>query len=90
MNNYNGDDVEHWTVDKKIPLALIMAILMQTIAGVWWAATTTARLQAVEITQNKNMDLAERVIRLEIQLQTQTNILEDIRDELREKNASKR
>lgn len=91
MNDYNGDDVatEHWTVDKKIPLALIFAILLQTIAGVWWAATTTARLSVVESSTLKAQDLTERVIRLEVGQQTQTELLKDIRDELKT-NANKR
>ena len=38
----------HWTVDRHIPLALIMAILFQTAVGVWWAATMQARVNALE------------------------------------------
>lgn len=93
MNNYNesGEEVatEHWTVDKKIPLALIFAIMLQTIAGVWWAATTTARLSVVELSQSRSQDLTERVIRLEVGQQTQTELLKDIRDELKT-NATKK
>ncbi len=30
---------DQWHLDKRVPIALIFAILAQTIAGVWWAAT---------------------------------------------------
>lgn len=35
---------ERWHVGKEIPLVLIFAILSQTVAGVWWAATQSAKL----------------------------------------------
>ena len=40
---------EHWSVDKKIPLALICAIVAQTCAGVWWASALNTRISSVEI-----------------------------------------
>lgn len=30
---------DQWHLDKRVPIALIFAILAQTVAGVWWAAT---------------------------------------------------
>lgn len=39
---------EHWSVDKKIPLALMLAILAQTGAGVWWASALNTRVTSVE------------------------------------------
>jgi len=40
---------EHWKVDKKIPLALVMAILVQTGAGLWWASSINTRVATVEV-----------------------------------------
>lgn len=37
-----------WMLDKRVPIALILAILTQTAAGVWWAASQTARLDTAE------------------------------------------
>jgi len=78
-----ADGNSHWTVDKKIPLALIFAIMLQTVAGVWWAATTTSRLDTVEKRVDRGADLKERVIRLEVISQNQTVILQEILTELR-------
>ena len=37
-----------WTLDKKVPIALILAIVGQTAAGVWWAASISARVDVSE------------------------------------------
>lgn len=33
-----------WRVAKDIPLALIIAILVQTAGGIWWMAQTTSKI----------------------------------------------
>ena len=33
---------DHWTLDKRVPLALVLTIILQTAGGVWWAATLTS------------------------------------------------
>lgn len=38
-----------WVLDKKVPIALILAILGQTAAGVWWAASISARVEQGEV-----------------------------------------
>jgi hypothetical protein len=37
-----------WHLDKRVPLALIFAIAVQTGTAIWWAATTTGRISNVE------------------------------------------
>lgn len=32
-------DQEHWTVDKRVPLALVVTILIQSAAAIWWASS---------------------------------------------------
>lgn len=39
---------EHWTLDKKIPLAIILALLAQGGGLAWWAATLEGRLSMAE------------------------------------------
>lgn len=45
-----------WQLDKRVPLALILAILAQTAGGVWFAAKQDAR---VEVLENKTRYLVE-------------------------------
>lgn len=39
----------HWTVDKRIPLALIFTLGTQTAAAIWWASGMSARVEQTEI-----------------------------------------
>jgi hypothetical protein len=36
----------HWTLDKRVPLAFIMAIVLQTAGALWWASTMAATVQS--------------------------------------------
>mgnify|MGYP003501698757 FL=1 len=42
------DDAAHWSVDRKIPIAVILAILVQTAGGVWWLSSINSRVNALE------------------------------------------
>lgn len=76
---------EQWHLDKKVPIALIFAILIQTAGAFWWAATITSRVDNLESKVDITADLKERVIRLEEQTKITNSLLKDIRDELRSK-----
>jgi Tfp pilus assembly protein PilN len=61
----NGYDDRHWHLDKRVPIALIITILMQTVGIVWWAASLSERVTALE---NRFQDLRThqgRIVRLE-------------------------
>ena len=38
---------DRWHVGKEIPLALIMALVVQTGGWIWWAATQSAKLDTL-------------------------------------------
>ena len=80
---------EQWHLDKRVPLALIFAILMQTIAGVWWAATLQgtvndlARRQQVSETKadgdgDEARIFADRLARMEERSTAQSDALRRI------------
>jgi hypothetical protein len=54
-----------WHLDRKVPLALIVAIAAQTSAVSWWAATLSARVDLLERQVVAIGPQAERIIRLE-------------------------
>ncbi len=39
---------ERWHLDRRVPIALILALFIQTVGVVWWAATTDARVGQLE------------------------------------------
>ena len=61
MNDTTADSP--WMLDKRVPIALILAILAQTAAGVWWAASQTARLDTAEkrvfVLESNDMKMTE-------------------------------
>ena len=39
---------EQWHLDKRVPVALILALCLQGGAGIWWASAANSRLADVE------------------------------------------
>lgn len=60
-----GDDKEPWHLDKKVPIALIVTILFQTGAALWWASKLDSRLGVVERHATEVADHPARIVRLE-------------------------
>ena len=67
-----ADKHEHWTLDKKIPIAIILALLAQGGTLAWWAASLEGRVGAagqaiIELKSKDGEQRAdrERSIRLE-------------------------
>jgi hypothetical protein len=55
----------HWHLDRKVPIALILALGAQTSAVSWWAATLSARVDLLERQVLAIAPQSERIIRLE-------------------------
>ncbi|QEN88239.1 hypothetical protein FZC33_18860 [Labrys sp. KNU-23] len=64
---------EHWSVDKKIPLALVITLLIQTGGVVWWSSQLNSRVTVIE----------ERNLKLEVEI----GKLKDGSSEVRERFA---
>lgn len=68
-----------WQLESKIPLGIIIAIILQTLTAIWWAAKLDSRVVMQEEWCQKNQQLAEKVFRLEeriISLHEELNDLE--------------
>lgn len=71
MDDYMADDTQHkegWHLDKRVPLALIFAIVVQTAGMVAWFTTLGNRVTAVEAWQEKNDATRDRLTAIETQL----------------------
>ena len=55
----------HWHLDRRVPVALIVTIIMQTIGIVWWAASISARVQVLERRLDEARSNQNRIVRLE-------------------------
>ena len=68
-----------WQWDRKIPIGLVVAMILQTLTAIWWAAKLDTRVVMQEERFQKNQQLAEKVFRLEeriISLHEEINELE--------------
>lgn len=77
----------HWTVDKRIPLALIFALGTQTAAAIWWAAGMASRVEQAEnrVTVLEAQKAGERLAVLESRIgdvKVQLNRIEEKIDRL--------
>lgn len=59
------DSDRHWTLDKKIPLALILMLCIQSGTAIWWAAKTDTRITALEASKIEAAPQADRLTRVE-------------------------
>lgn len=71
---------EPWHFDKKVPIALIVTIVVQTVAVVWWASGIHHRVATVEAMQ---FVLASRTTSIEAASRTEVSAL---RTELQTRN----
>ena len=71
---------EPWHFDKKVPIALIVTIVVQTVAVVWWASGIHHRVATVEA---MHLVLASRTTAIEAASRTELSAL---RAELQARN----
>lgn len=78
---------DHWTLDKRVPIAMIGTYILSTAGFIWWIATFTAttdqRLTAVERAQVTTSNQGDRLTRVEVKLETAIDGIGEIKGMLR-------
>ena len=54
-----------WHLDRRIPIAFVFVIAIWTTAGIWWAATQSARMDTIEQWIADNKSVIERLAVIE-------------------------
>jgi hypothetical protein len=78
---------EPWHLDRKVPVAIILTVALQTVGIVWWAASLSSRVEqhAAQIDALRSAETAraiedrrisEGLARLDERLKSQTEILQ--------------
>lgn len=74
-------DKPHWTLDRRVPVTLILTLAVQTASVVWWARGQQEqmeqhgkRLDALEL-QRQTDKVAERLAVIEYQLADQKSVM---------------
>jgi hypothetical protein len=68
-----------WQIDKHIPLALILTIVLQTATIVWWAAGINHEVADLKQRALSAATQPERIVRLETRLDAISDSLNEIR-----------
>jgi hypothetical protein len=79
MTDASRDYDLQWHLDKKVPLALIMTIVCQTIVAAWGASNLWTRVGELERQMQIAAPQFERIIRLETKVDGITGGLSEIK-----------
>lgn len=71
-----------WHLDKKVPIALIMAITINIIVGIWWASKLDSRVEAIERWKTSNERIDARLSVIEEQQKVIQKVVERIETRL--------
>jgi hypothetical protein len=58
-----------WHLDRKVPIAIIVTLLLNTGGFIWWAAKSDARIEAVEKQVAASTPHSERITRMEVKIE---------------------
>ncbi len=75
----SDDEDRQWHLDKKVPLALIMTIIGQTVVAAWGASNLWTRVGELERQMQTAAPQFERIIRLETKVDGITGSLSEIK-----------
>ena len=89
---------EPWHLDKRVPIALIFTIALQTAAAIWWAANINSRLDFNEVSdasQDSRLQSLEQIVQSQqvaaagvaAQIGAIRETLDQMRQDQRETNA---
>ncbi len=62
------DEKPHWTVDRRIPVAMIIALLVNFGFGVWWVSSLSSRVDSLEKSEDARSTQGNRLTIVEQQL----------------------
>lgn len=72
----SASPADHWSLDKRVPIALIGVLFLQAMTFIWWAAKLDSRVDQLETRLGKeertnerqegvDVDAGSRLVRLE-------------------------
>lgn len=74
-----NQEKEHWSVDKRIPLALIFVLTFQTAAGIWFASKLDSRVSSLEEARMITAPQGDRLTRVEVKLENVQQGIDEIK-----------
>ncbi|MDP1627499.1 hypothetical protein [Parvibaculum sp.] len=78
MTAYTKDEERAWHLDRRVPIAVIVTLLLQSAAALVWAGSANERLSALEVRAVRIDEMVERTARLEERAKAASAALERI------------
>lgn len=72
----------HWTLDRRIPFAVILTMVMQIVAALVWATQLDARVNNVEAKITTDAGLSEKFARLDERLEGMKQNIDGMKHQL--------
>ena len=76
---------QRWQIDRHVPIALIVTILVQGAGIVWWAASISDRVAHIERHVERTSGQADRLTRVETKVDGIADTLVEIKDAVKAK-----
>jgi len=80
-----AEQKEHWAIERKIPIALLTALAIQTGVWIWQSAAAWARLEQLEKKVEAMAPQGERIVRVETKTDLLIAALAELKDILRQR-----
>lgn len=65
-----AEEDKQWHLDKRVPISLLLAILLQTIGVVWWGATMAEKVVVLKDRMDAIAPNSDRLTRVEVKVDT--------------------
>lgn len=76
-----------WTIDRKVPLALVITLLFQTGGAFWWASSLNSRVATLEDRMTASAPQGDRLTRVEVKVESALDGIAEIKAILRKEPA---
>lgn len=76
------EEISHWRVDKRIPIALLLTLFIQIVSGIVWATQLNARVYNLENEAGASSGFGEKLARIDERLQNLKQDMEFIKREV--------
>ena len=88
MAHDDGDPAsESWHLDRRIPVAIIVTLAIQTGGAIWFASGISHRVDSLERQQVSASTQGDRIVRLETRMENIAEYILEIRNLLRQREA---
>lgn len=74
---------ENWHLDKRVPVALIITLAIQTGGFIWWASALNERVKILEMVTASAPIQADRLTRVEEQVRTMQRDVTEIKADIK-------